>query len=122
MLPRVAFLSGSPGWGELVLLFFVVLVLFGPRRLPEIARMIGRVLEEMRKASQDFRDNIMNIERDAVSENPPPPVRRPADGLSSGLKTLPGPGGAEPGKSAARDRAADEEEGGDGQHDRDRAG
>ena len=40
----VAFLTGAPGPGELLLLFIVVLVLFGPRRLPEIARMIGRAV------------------------------------------------------------------------------
>jgi len=34
--------------------------------LPEIARSIGRTIEELRKASQDFRDQVMDIEQDAV--------------------------------------------------------
>jgi sec-independent protein translocase protein TatA len=43
MLPNV-------GAGELVLLFLVALVLFGPQRLPEIGRTIGRGLREFRAA------------------------------------------------------------------------
>lgn len=58
-----AFFTGAPGPGELILLFVVILVLFGPKRLPEIARMIGRTLDELRRASQDFRDQVMRIEK-----------------------------------------------------------
>ncbi len=57
-----AFLSGSPGPFELLVVFLVILVLFGPRRLPEIARMVGKALHEMRRASEDFRNQIMSIE------------------------------------------------------------
>jgi Tat protein translocase TatB subunit len=64
MSTPLAFLSGSPGWGELLLVFAVVLVLFGPRRLPELARMIGKALEELRRASQDFRNEVMRIDTD----------------------------------------------------------
>lgn len=56
------FLAGSPGPLELLVIFAVVLVLFGPRKLPEIARSIGRMLHELRKASDDFRSQIMSIE------------------------------------------------------------
>ncbi len=62
----VSFLSGAPGAGEMILIFVVILLLFGPKRLPEIARMIGRTLDELRKASQDFKDQIM-----AIDEEPP---------------------------------------------------
>ena len=43
------FISGMPGAGEILVLFLVVLVLFGPKRLPEIARTIGRVVEDLRR-------------------------------------------------------------------------
>ena len=62
----MSFLSGAPGAGEIILIFVVILLLFGPKRLPEIARMIGRTLDELRKASQDFKDQIM-----AIDEDPP---------------------------------------------------
>ena len=72
-LVSFAFLPGSPGPLELLIVFIVVLVLFGPRRLPEIARMIGRTLHELRRASDEFRDQIMQIEDgvpDAAPEAP----------------------------------------------------
>ena len=56
-----AFIAGAPGAGELALLFVVILLLFGPKRLPEIARMIGRTFDEMRRASQEFRDQLMGM-------------------------------------------------------------
>ena len=58
----LAFLGGSVGPGELVFIFVVVLVLFGPRRLPEMARTLGKALAELRKASSDFKDQVMRIE------------------------------------------------------------
>ncbi|MBN1557202.1 MAG: twin-arginine translocase TatA/TatE family subunit [Lentisphaerae bacterium] len=67
MPPCLGFLTGSPGPGELLILFLVVLVLFGPRRLPRLARDIGRLLAELRRSSQDFHRQIMDLDR-------PPPV------------------------------------------------
>ena len=65
----VAFLGGSIGPGEVVLLFLVILVLFGPRRLPDMARQVGKMMNELRRASQDFRDQVVQIDR----EMPPAP-------------------------------------------------
>ena len=62
----VAFLSGSAGPMEMIVIFLLILVLFGPRRLPEIAKMIGRALHELRRASEDFKDQVMAIESDVV--------------------------------------------------------
>ena len=53
---------------ELVVIFLVVLVLFGPKKLPEIARMIGKTIDQLRNASQDFKDEIMKIEDDVKKE------------------------------------------------------
>ena len=66
----LSFISGAPGAGELLVLFLVVLVLFGPRRLPEMARSIGRVLNELRRASDDFKQQIMSID-EAVDVDTP---------------------------------------------------
>lgn len=45
---------GSLGFQELALIMLVSLVLFGPKRLPEIARMLGRSIREFRKAASEF--------------------------------------------------------------------
>jgi TatA/E family protein of Tat protein translocase len=51
---------------EMIVIFLLILVLFGPRRLPEIAKMIGKALHELRRASEDFKDQVMSIETDVV--------------------------------------------------------
>ena len=63
----VGFFGASPGSVELLLVFAVALLLFGPRQLPKLARMIGKALEELRLVSQDFRDQIMSIEDEIES-------------------------------------------------------
>lgn len=44
--------------GEIVFLLLLALILFGPRRLPEIARQVGRFMAEFRKASNSFQTQI----------------------------------------------------------------
>jgi len=68
---NLAFLSGAPGPGELIVIFLVILVLFGPKRLPEIARMVGKTLNDLRRASQDFKDQIMTIDEEPAPEPEP---------------------------------------------------
>jgi TatA/E family protein of Tat protein translocase len=65
MTHSLAILPGGLGTGEILFIFAVVLLLFGPRKLPEIARSIGRTLDHLRKASQEFKDQVMEIEEDA---------------------------------------------------------
>jgi TatA/E family protein of Tat protein translocase len=57
---------------ELIVIFLVILVLFGPRRLPEIAKMVGKTLHELRRASEDFKDQVMSIDTDAQDADVPP--------------------------------------------------
>lgn len=71
-----AFLAGSLGPAELLVLFVVILLLFGPKRLPEIARMIAKAMDHMRRASQDFHDQVMDIEKEVMAE--PPTASPPA--------------------------------------------
>ncbi len=44
--------------GEMIFLFLLVLILFGPKKMPEIARQIARLLNEFRRASNEFRSQI----------------------------------------------------------------
>ena len=49
---------GSLGVPELLLIFFVILVVFGPRRIPEIGRTLGKALGEFKKATDDLKNTI----------------------------------------------------------------
>ena len=49
---------GSLGIMELVLIFIVALIVFGPKRLPEIGRTIGKAMGEFKKATDDFKNTI----------------------------------------------------------------
>ncbi len=47
-----------PGSGELIVIFVLVLLLFGPDKLPELAKMLGKGMREIRKASDEFRRQL----------------------------------------------------------------
>lgn len=49
---------GSLGLPELLVIFVVALIVFGPRRLPEIGRLLGKALGEFKKATDDFKSTI----------------------------------------------------------------
>ena len=49
---------GSLGVPELLLIFAVVLIVFGPRKIPEIGRMLGKAMGEFRKATDDLKSTI----------------------------------------------------------------
>lgn len=45
-------------FSETIFLFFLALIVFGPKKLPEIARQIGKALNEFRRASNEFKAQI----------------------------------------------------------------
>nr|WP_269438162.1 TatA/E family twin arginine-targeting protein translocase [Phosphitispora fastidiosa] len=46
------------GFQELALILVIALVIFGPRKLPEVGRAMGRALNEFRSASKDIQKEI----------------------------------------------------------------
>ena len=52
MSPLLAF--SAPGWPEILLILLVILILFGAKRLPELARGLGQSLNEFRKAREEL--------------------------------------------------------------------
>lgn len=49
---------GSIGVPELILIFVLALLLFGPRKLPDIGKSLGRAMGEFRRASNDLRRSL----------------------------------------------------------------
>src|SRR3989304_745373 len=49
---------GSIGGPELLLVFVLALLLFGPRKLPEIGKAIGKTLAEFKRATNDFHSSL----------------------------------------------------------------
>jgi sec-independent protein translocase protein TatA len=51
-------LIGPLGWSELLIIFFIILIIFGPRKLPEVAEAMGKSIQKFKKASKDARKEI----------------------------------------------------------------
>jgi sec-independent protein translocase protein TatA len=49
---------GSIGMPELIIIFVIALIIFGPRKLPELGRSLGKSLAEFKKASNELRSTL----------------------------------------------------------------
>jgi sec-independent protein translocase protein TatA len=64
------------GGGEIILILALVLILFGAKKLPELAKGLGTGIKEFKKATRDVTDEIHT----AMDETPPPPKSLPTTG------------------------------------------
>jgi len=92
---------GTLGGPELFLIFVVALIVFGPRKLPEIGKSLGKMMGEFRRASNDFRNTIENeVEaekiRDSLRIEPPKVEPVPAEGTPEAKPASPEAGTADP--------------------------
>jgi Tat protein translocase TatB subunit len=61
---------GTLGGPELFLIFVVALIVFGPRKLPEIGKSLGKMMAEFRRASNEFKSTIENeVEAEKIRES-----------------------------------------------------
>jgi len=75
-------------FGELIIIAIVALLLLGPDRLPEAAKTLGKGLRELRKATDDLKDQV---EREIYSDD-----RKAKPALVPPISALPVPGPAGP--------------------------
>jgi TatA/E family protein of Tat protein translocase len=86
---------GSIGMPELIIIFVIALIIFGPRKLPELGRSLGKSLSEFKRASNELKSTLeeeirldeqrANLEASkaasaaAAAATPPPVQAAPAD-------------------------------------------
>ena len=80
------------GMQEIIIILVVALIIIGPKKLPDLARALGRAMGEFRRAADDLKDNLdingmkaekeklmrditknqLNLDKKPEAENPPP--------------------------------------------------
>ena len=68
---NVMFALFNLGGGEIILILALVLILFGAKKLPELAKGLGTGIKEFKKATRDVTEEMHS----AMEETPPPPPR-----------------------------------------------
>lgn len=66
--PIIAFLPGV-GPGELLLIFLVVLLIFGPKKLPEVGKALGDCVNQFKKASTSLTKDVNGDDANAENSN-----------------------------------------------------
>ena len=70
---------GSIGMPELIIIFVIALIIFGPRKLPELGKSLGRSLNEFKKASNDLQSTLEQEIRLEEEKEQKAPVTRQAE-------------------------------------------
>jgi TatA/E family protein of Tat protein translocase len=79
---------GSIGMPELIIILVIALIIFGPRKLPELGKSLGRSLNEFKKASTDLQNTLeqeikIEEQKDAASKAAPPHTVTPGPGAGT---------------------------------------
>jgi sec-independent protein translocase protein TatB len=97
--------------GEMIFLFFLALILFGPKKMPEIGRQVARFLGEFRRASNEFRSQIESEINSLDSTGSPrqqilPPLQAPLGSLANRIFNPPPPERLDAAEAAAAEASA----------------
>jgi sec-independent protein translocase protein TatA len=70
---------GSIGMPELIIILVIALIIFGPRKLPELGKSLGRSLNEFKRASTDLQNTLeqeikIEEQKEAAAKAPAPPA------------------------------------------------
>ncbi|GMU94729.1 MULTISPECIES: twin-arginine translocase TatA/TatE family subunit [Ignavibacterium] len=59
---------GNLGWSEILLIILVILLLFGAKKIPELAQGLGKGMKEFKKAVRDVEDEIKKTDEEVKKE------------------------------------------------------
>ena len=91
-MDAIAFISGMPGGLEVLLILFIILLLFGAKKLPELSRSLGKSLGEFKKGKEDLEKEIRDIQNDVHEEViTPEPESEPEEDISETADTVKAP-------------------------------
>ena len=68
MITVPAIIPGMPGWSELLLILILALILFGPKRLPELAEAMGKSIRKFKSATSEATADVKK-ELDEAGKN-----------------------------------------------------
>src|SRR5205807_3708196 len=73
---------GSIGMPELIIIFVIALIVFGPRKLPELGKSLGKSIAEFKRASNELKNTLddeirAEERRTAAAQQPPPQIEAP---------------------------------------------
>ena len=71
MHTTLGFFGGLGGW-EILLILLVLLIFFGAKKIPELARGLGRGIREFKDATKEIKSEI----EDGVKDDPPPEEKK----------------------------------------------
>jgi sec-independent protein translocase protein TatA len=57
-------LIGPLGTTELIIILIIVLIIFGPRKLPEVAEAFGKSIQKFKKAARDVQEEVKTVGED----------------------------------------------------------
>jgi|SRR5215471_2941073 len=85
---------GSVGLPELIIIFTIALIVFGPRKLPELGKSLGKSIAEFKRASNELRNTLdeeirAEERKTAAAQQPPAPA--PAPQLHDANRTFDAP-------------------------------
>jgi len=78
------------GFQEMLIILVVVLIFFGPKKLPDLAKSLGKGIAEFKKASEEVRKGIEDaVKEESVEEAPKPPEDLSSYGKAPGSAPAP---------------------------------
>lgn len=60
---------GNLGWGEFIIIFLVILILFGAKKIPDLAQGLGKGIREFKKAVKDVEEDVKKENSDKKTES-----------------------------------------------------